>query len=261
MKTCSHGRKWEQNYTTGEASPQTDEHVAPSRQWQRLFASTPYGRDVVTIAGKATTMSKISGHAAEFRPASGADVTGLLLAWRNGDAEARDRLMATVYQDLKRRAASQLRREDAGHTLQPTALVHEAYLRLVKQDRTAWQNRAQFFGVASQMMRRILVDHARARNRIRRSGSWTRVTLDQDLSWKQGRDVDVLDLDRALGELATFDARKSQIAEQRFFGGLSLEETGYVLDLSVATVEREWQAARAWLYSRLTGKTSRSQPE
>ena len=206
------------------------------------------------------TMSRASGNATEVKPGSAADVTGLLLAWRSGDAEARDRLMAAVYQDLKRRAASQLRRERAGHTLQPTALVHEAYLRLVTQDRTAWQNRAQFFGVASQMMRRILVDRARARNRTRRSGAWTRVALDEGSSRGQAREVDILDLDRALGELATFDARKSQIAEQRFFGGLSLEETGCVLDLSVATVEREWQAARAWLHARLTGKTARSQP-
>ena len=205
-------------------------------------------------------MSKIPGRAVQTKPESDTDVTGLLLAWGNGDAEARDRLMAAVYQDLKRRAASQLRRERAGHTLQPTALVHETYLRLVKQDRMAWQNRAQFFGVASQMLRRILVDRARARNRTRRSGAWTRVVLAQDPARAQGRDVDVLDLDRALSELATFDARKSQIAEQRFFGGLSLEETGYVLDLSVATVEREWQAARAWLHARLTGKTSTSQP-
>ena len=140
--------------------------------------------------------------------------------------------------------------------MQPTALVHEVYLRLVKQDRAAWQNRAQFFGVASQMMRRILVDRARARNRAKRSGRWARVTLDEEVAQSQAREVDVLDLDRALSELATFDARKSQVAELRFFGGLSLEETGHVLGLSVATLEREWQAARAWLYARLTGKTA-----
>ena len=126
------------------------------------------------------------------------------------------------------------------------------YLLLVKQDRTAWQNRAQFFGVASQMMRRILVDRARARNMAKRSGRWARVTLDEEIAQGQAGAVDVLDLDRALRELTTFDARKSQIAELRFFGGLSLDETGQVLGISVATVEREWQAARAWLYARLT---------
>jgi RNA polymerase sigma factor (TIGR02999 family) len=160
-----------------------------------------------------------------------------------------------VYQELRRRAAAYLRRERVEHTLQPTALVHEVYLLLVKQDRTDWQNRAQFFGVASQMMRRLLVDRARARNMAKRSGRWTRVTLDEEMV--QGKaDVDVMDLDRALSALAAFDARKSQVAELRFFGGLSLEETGHALGISVATVEREWQAARAWLYARLTGASA-----
>ena len=186
------------------------------------------------------------------------DVSGLLEAWSHGDVEARDRLMAVVYQELRRRAAAHLRRERVGHTLQPTALVHETYLRLVRQDHVAWQNRAQFFGVASQMMRRILVDRARARNMTKRSGRWARVTLDEGVAQRKAHEVDVLDLDHALVELATFDRRKSQIAELRFFGGLSLEEVGHVINLSVATVEREWQAARAWLYARLTGKTGRA---
>ena len=119
----------------------------------------------------------------------------------------------------------------------------------------AWQNRAQFFGIASQMMRRILVDRARARNMHKRSGRWARVTLADEATQQQAREVEVLDLDHALVELATFDPRKSRIAELRFFGGLSLEEAGHVVGVSVATVEREWQAARAWLYARLTGKT------
>jgi RNA polymerase sigma factor (TIGR02999 family) len=182
-----------------------------------------------------------------------ADVSGLLEAWNRGDVEARERLMGVVYQELRRRAAAHLRRERVELTLQPTALVHEAYLRLVRQDAMVWQNRAQFFGIASQMMRRILVDRARARNTIKRSGRWARVTLDEGVAQHQAREVEVLDLDRALVELATFDPRKSRIAELRFFGGLSLEEAGFVLGLSVATLEREWQAARAWLYARLTG--------
>ena len=157
------------------------------------------------------------------------DVSGLLQAWRSGDVEARDQLMTVVYQELRRRAAAHLRRERVGDTMQPTALVHEAYLRLVKQERASWQHRAQFFGVASQMMRRILVDRARARNMAKRSGRWARVTLDEEVAQSQSREVDVLDLDRALSELATFDARKSQVAELRFFGGLSLEETGQVV--------------------------------
>jgi RNA polymerase sigma factor (TIGR02999 family) len=182
------------------------------------------------------------------------DLSGLLQAWGRGQLEARDQLLPLVYRELQRRAGAYLRRERAGHTLQATALVHEAYLRLVKQDRIAWQNRAQFFGVAAEMMRRILVDRARARKMAKRSGRWLRVTLNEGLAQNDARAVDVIDLDRALTELAVFDPRKSQIASHRFFGGLSLEETGESLGLSIATVERDWQAARAWLYARLTRK-------
>jgi RNA polymerase sigma factor (TIGR02999 family) len=187
----------------------------------------------------------------------GPDVSALLRAWGRGNVEARDELLPLVYRELQRRAGAYLRRERAGHTLQATALVHEAYLRLVKQDRIAWQNRAQFFGVAAEMMRRILVDRARARNMAKRSGRWVRVTVEEALAQRNGTDVDVIDLDQALTELAGFDSRKSQIAEQRFFGGLTLEESAHLLDLSIATVEREWQAARAWLYIRLTRKPTR----
>jgi RNA polymerase sigma-70 factor (ECF subfamily) len=186
-----------------------------------------------------------------LHPEAQGDVSALLQAWGRGDVEARDQLLNVVYQELRRRAASYMRRERPGHTLQPTDLVNEAYLRLVKQDRIVWQNRAQFFGIASQMMRRILVDRARARKMAKRSGRWTRVTLVDDVTKQHAREVNLLDLDRALDELAAFDARKSQLAELRFFGGLSLEETGHVLGVSVATVEREWQATRAWLYGRL----------
>jgi RNA polymerase sigma-70 factor, ECF subfamily len=144
-----------------------------------------------------------------------------------------------------------MRRERRNHTLEPTALVHEAYLKLVDQRRAAWQNRGQFFGVASQMMRRILVDRARARRMAKRSGRWARVTLDDGARAAAPVSVDVLDLDAALTRLAAFDARKCQLAELRFFGGLSLEETGEVLGISVATAERDWRAARAWLLKEL----------
>jgi RNA polymerase sigma factor (TIGR02999 family) len=127
---------------------------------------------------------------------------------------------------------------------------------LVDQHAAAWQNRAQFLGVASQIMRRILVDRARARKTAKRSGQWARVTLDESLAEREPRDVEVLDLDMALTDLAAFDTRKSQVAELRFFGGLTLEETAHVLGRSVATVEREWKVARAWLYARLKGKAS-----
>jgi RNA polymerase sigma factor (TIGR02999 family) len=188
---------------------------------------------------------------------SGPDVTALLQAWGRGDAAARDQLLPLVYDELRRRARAYLRRERPGHTLQPTALVHEAYLRLVTQDRAMWQNRDQFYGIAAQMMRRVLVDQARAHKMAKRSGQWTRVSLVDALAEHQPPDVDVLDLDRALGELATFDPRKSRVAELRFFAGLSLEETGRTLGISLATVEREWQAARAWLYARLSGEKRR----
>ena len=184
------------------------------------------------------------------------DISGLLKAWARGDLAARDQLMPVVYEELRRRAKAYLRREPPGHALQPTALVHEAYLRLIKQDRVVWENRAQFYGVAAQMMRRILVDHARARKMPKRSGRWTRISLTGVAAERHPRDVELLDLDAALNELAAFDPRKSRVAELRFFAGLSLEETGHVLDISVATVEREWQAARAWLFSRLKGHRS-----
>ena len=185
---------------------------------------------------------------------SGEDVTALLHAWTAGNVDARDRLMAVLYQDLRRRATAQLRRERPGHTLQPTALVHEAYMRLVDQRRIVWQNRGQFFGVASQMMRRILVDRARARRMAKRSGRWARVTLDEQIQAMPAVDVDVLDLDAALTRLVAFDPRKSRLAELRFFGGLSLEEAGEALGISLATAERDWQAARAWLLKELRGE-------
>jgi len=180
------------------------------------------------------------------------DLTALLAAWNEGKIEARDRLMPLVYDELRRRAAAFLRRERSGHTLQPTALVHEVYLRLVDQERAIWRNRAQFLAIASEMMRRILVDRASARKMAKRSGGLTRITLAEDAARGAPRDVDVLDLDRVLGELSSFDPRKARVAELRFFGGLSLEETGQVLGTSLATTMRDWQAARAWLFRRLT---------
>jgi len=181
-----------------------------------------------------------------------ADVTALLHAWTAGDAAARDELMAVAYRELRQRAAARLRRERADHSLQPTALVHEAYLRLIDQRRTVWQNRAHFFAVASEMMRRILVDHARRRKMAKRSGRWHRLDLSDIDMRSHPREVDLLDLDDALARLAAFDPRHAQIAELRFFGGLSLQETALVVGRSVATVERDWQAARAWLFSQLT---------
>jgi RNA polymerase sigma factor (TIGR02999 family) len=187
---------------------------------------------------------------------SARDVTGLLEAWGQGQLAARDELLLVVYEELRRRAAARLRRERPEHTLQPSALVHEAYLRLVGQRHTDWQNRAHFFAVASEMMRRILVDHARRRKMSKRSGGWGRVTLDDAVGQSAPPEVDVLDLNTALDELAALDSRKSQVADLRFFGGLSLDETAETLGISHATVEREWQAGRAWLYRRLNHSTA-----
>jgi RNA polymerase sigma factor (TIGR02999 family) len=188
---------------------------------------------------------------------TGGQVSSLLQAWGRGDLDAQNRLMPLVYQELRRRAAAYLRRERDGHSWQPTALVHEAYLRLIDQDAALWQHRGQFFAIAALMMRRILVDRARARNMAKRSGRWARVTLADDVAQTQTREVDVLDLDAALTELAALDARKSQVAELRFFAGFSLQETADALNLSVATVEREWQTGRAWLFAHLTKSTPR----
>jgi RNA polymerase sigma factor (TIGR02999 family) len=179
------------------------------------------------------------------------DVTALLREWAAGRSGAADRLVPVVYQQLRRRAAAHLRAEGRDHLLQPTALVNEAYLRLIDQRQVTWQNRAQFFGVASKMMRRVLVDHARRRNMRKRSGRWVKESVgDRPLPGPMV-DFDVLALDELLVRLATFDPRKSRVVELRYFGGLSPEETACVLEIAPRTVEREWRAARAWLYSQL----------
>lgn len=185
------------------------------------------------------------------------EITALLRAWRAGDAQARDQLMALVYDALHRRAEAHLRRERRDHTLQPTALVNEVYLRLVDQRRIHWQNRAQFYGSRRGMMRRILVDHARGRRMAKRSGRQVRVSLHDGAAAVHPPDAEILDLDAALTRLAGIDPRKTRIAELRFFGGLSLRETAHVLGLSIATVERDWQVARAWLYGALKGTPPR----
>jgi RNA polymerase sigma factor (TIGR02999 family) len=182
-------------------------------------------------------------------------VTRLLEAWGQGDLVARDELVRVVYDDLRRRAAAYLRRESAGHTLRPTDLVHEAYLRLCAQHAT-FENRDQFFGVASRLMRRILVDHARARAAAKR-GRGFRVTLAEDLAVQAPTEPDLLDLDTALEELAMQDERQVKLVELRFFGGLKIDEAARVLGISPATANREWAHAKAWLYRRLdTGSSA-----
>jgi RNA polymerase sigma factor (TIGR02999 family) len=184
-------------------------------------------------------------------PETGA-VSGLLRAWGNGDVEAREKLMPLVYAELRRRAAAYLNRERKDHTLQPTALVHEAYLRLIGQQRVVWQNRAHFLAVAAQTMRRILVDHARGRGRDRRFGGAIRVPLDERLKTATPTDCDMLLLDQALCELAALDPRQAQIVELRYFGGLAEREIASVLGVSRSTVTREWVIAKGWLFRRIS---------
>lgn len=178
-------------------------------------------------------------------------ISQLLINWGNGDTAALDELMPMVYNELRRLAGRYLRRERSDHTLQPTALVHEAYLRLVEQRGVRWQNRAHFFGVAAQMMRRILVDHARARRRTKRGGSWQKLSLEDVIGLSQERRVDLIALDDALTSLAEIDPRKSRVVEIRYFGGLSVEETAEVLGVSTKTVMRDWNMAKAWIYHEL----------
>ncbi len=189
------------------------------------------------------------------------DVTALLRAWSRGDADAGERLLPIVYGELRRQAARLLRRERRDHTLQPTALVHETYLRLVEQREADWKNRTQFFAVAAQAMRRILVDHARRHGARKRGGSWERIGLDESRrAWPGQPDVDVLALEEALGELGALDPAKVRLVELRFFAGLNLEETAAVLGVSESTVSREWRLARAWLFRRLVGSDGRREP-
>jgi RNA polymerase sigma factor (TIGR02999 family) len=180
------------------------------------------------------------------------DVTGLLLSWRQGDAEALDRLVPLVYDELRRVAGRHLRREQPWHALQATALVHEVYLRLVDVDRLTLKNRTHFFAVAAKLMRQILVDHARRQNADKRGGGATMVSLQDVSPAAQPRSVDVLALDQALEALSALDARQSGVVELRFFGGLDIEEAAEALGISPATVEREWALAKAWLYRRLS---------
>ena len=178
-------------------------------------------------------------------------ISHLLQLWAGGDLQAREDLIPLVYQELRKRAAAYLRRERPDHTLQPTALVNEAYLRLMGQRRVTWLNRAQFFGVAAQIMRRILIDHAREREAAKRPGG-VRITLDEGIRTVPPVDCELLMLDDALRELARIDGRQAHIVELKYFGGLSEEEVAAVLSLSRTTITREWQSARAWLYRRIT---------
>jgi RNA polymerase sigma factor (TIGR02999 family) len=182
------------------------------------------------------------------------DISTLLRAWSDGDQSALERLTPVVYGELHRLARRYMKGERSGHSLQTTALVNEAYMRLVDYERMQWQNRAHFFAVSAQLMRRILVEHARRHN-LKRGGGVQHVSLDHAALVDSDQDADLVALDDAMNGLARIDPRKVQVVEMRFFGGLSVEETAEVLKVSPVTVKRDWRAARAWLYRELTGGT------
>jgi RNA polymerase sigma factor (TIGR02999 family) len=177
--------------------------------------------------------------------------TQLLIDLTNGDRSAVDSLLPLIYSELRSLAANYLRRERIDHTLQPTALVHEAYLRLIDQTHVNWQNRAHFFGVAAQMMRRILVDHARAHQAEKRGGEMQKVPIDSGVNDPVELPAELIALDEALDELATFDEMKSRIVELRYFGGLTVEETAEALGVTPVTIKRHWRLAKAWLYGKM----------
>ncbi len=192
---------------------------------------------------------------AAAEPAPG--VTDLLVAWRRGDASALEHLVPLVHGELRRLARREMRRERAGHTLQTTALVNEAYLRLVDLSRVQWQDRAHFFAMSARLMRRILVDHARARESRKRGGGARRISFDEALVVSDERGADLVALDDALQALAAFDDRKSRVVELRFFGGLGVDETAEALHVSPETVMRDWRLAKVWLLRELGGGRSR----
>src|SRR6202142_3623488 len=192
---------------------------------------------------------RMSGQADET---AAGEVSGLLRAWGDGDRAALDRLTPIVYDELRRLARHYMKGERPGHSLQTTALVNEAYMRLVDYKNMQWQNRAHFFAVSAQLMRRILVDHARRRN-LKRGGDMLHVSLDETAMVGSGKDADLVALDDAMNLLGRLDPRKVQVVEMRFFGGLSVEETAEVLKVSPVTVMRDWSTAKAWLYRELTG--------
>ena len=183
-----------------------------------------------------------------------ARITQLLIEWNEGRREALEDLLPLVYGELRRLAARRLRNERGDHTLQPTALVHEAYVRLVDQRRVRWQNRAHFYGIAAQIMRRILVDHARAQRTDKRGAGWQRVTLVDGKTPTLSADIEVLALDEALRRLAAFDPQQERIVELRYFGGLTIDEAAEVIGISTATVKREWAIAKAWLRAQLSSQ-------
>lgn len=213
-------------------------------------------REAGILNANGRTSSSGSGGRHLLHHSSSTPVTTLLVRWREGDRSALEQLMPLVYDELRRLVRHYLRQERSDHTLQSTALVHEAYLRLAGGHAPDWQNRAHFFGVAAHIMRQILVEHARGRGAAKRGGNACRLELDEALVFAQQVDVDVVDLDKALTELTELDAQQGRIVELRFFAGLTIEDTSEVLGISPATVKRDWITARAWLHRAMTGEAT-----
>ena len=218
---------------------------------QIFFVFAGCGR-ALRIAAARRVWPAAGSKGCEVSDATQKSVTQLLVAWGDGDQAALDQLVPLVYKELRRIARNHMARERAGHTLQTTALVNEAYLRLVEQKHVRWQNRAHFLAICAQLMRRILVDYARRRQYQKRGGGALQVTLTEAESLANERAPDLVALDEALTSLAEIDPRRSQVVELRFFGGLSIEETAEVLKVSPTTVERDWTIAKAWLHKTLT---------
>jgi RNA polymerase sigma factor (TIGR02999 family) len=191
-----------------------------------------------------------------MKPTPSTSVSKLLVDWRAGDSEDLDALIPLLYRELRRLAHAHLQRQRHDHTLQSTALVHEAYLKLMKLEDMDWQNRAHFFGMAAQVMRGILVDYARNRSAAKRGGGACKLSLDEAIAQPQQRELKLVALDDALRDLAEIDPRQSRIVELRFLGGLSIEESSEVLGISVATTKREWASARTWLYRQMRGASA-----
>lgn len=197
------------------------------------------------------------GEASEMNQPASQEITQLLLAWESGDKAALDALMPIVYDELRRLAKRYMRRQNPDHTLQTTALVNEAYLRLIDSSRVRWQDRTHFFAISAQLMRRILVDSARAKNSLKRGGEQIQITLDERIEAPFEKETNLVALDEALQKLAKLSERQSQIVELRYFGGLSEEEIAETMKISTRTVRRDWSLARAWLYRELSNNTKK----
>ena len=210
--------------------------------------------DMITVGQLLSAHSHFSTTIVNPQPET--QVTQLLQSWQEGNQQALEALMPLIYNELKRLAGSYLRRERPDHTLQSAALVNEAYLRLVDQTQTKWKNKAHFYGIAAQMMRRILADHARGHNAAKRGTSMPELELDEAMVQAKSQSVDVLDLEEALQKLEKLDAQQGRIVELRFYAGLSIEDTANVLGISPATVKRDWAAARAWLFLQVAARRS-----